>query len=148
MILPEPYLPSDLPGLVRQLSALWRALQVALVKVDGGTYTPTTTNTTNATTSTPFSGQWSRAGDTVTIGLRVNVAATAAGAVAVGVSLPVASNLGACNDCAGAGTAVNGTTYLPVAVSGDPTAGGAVLNFVAGAAVTYQVWVSFSYRIA
>jgi len=95
MKLPEPFLPNDLPGLVRQLSALWRNLQTLLGTVDSGSYTPTVTGVTNVATVSAQVFQWSRVGNTVTVSGRFDLTATAAaGALTqIGISLPVAANL-------------------------------------------------------
>jgi hypothetical protein len=148
MKLPEPYLPSDMPGLVGQLTRLWRQLQTLLGTVDSGVYTPTTTLTTNVTTATGFSGQWSQVGNTVTVSVRVDVTPTAAGTVVVGLALPVAANLVNFSDLAGSGTAVQGTNYLGVAVSADPTPDAAKFSFQAPNTSVHQVWMTFTYRLS
>jgi hypothetical protein len=148
MKLPESYLPSDMPGLVRQLSTLWRSLQTLVGTLDSGTYTPATTLTTNVTTATGFSGQWQRVGNTVTVSVRVDVTPTAAGTVVVGLALPVTPSFTNFSDCAGCGTAVQGTNYLAVAVSADPTPGAAKFSFQAPNTSVHQVWMTFTYRLS
>lgn len=76
-----------------------------------GRYTPTLTNTTNLDGSTAYLCQYLRVGSTVTVSGRVDMNPTAAGAVVLGMSLPVASNFAALTDCGG--------TAVTDAVSGE-----------------------------
>lgn len=75
----------------------WRVLAYtryanAPVLVYTGTYTPTLTNTTNLDSSTASITQYMVVNDMVTVSGRVVIDPTAAGAVELGMSLPVASN--------------------------------------------------------
>jgi hypothetical protein len=74
---------------------------MSIKTLDNGTYTPTLTNATNISASTAYSCQWMRVGNTVTVSGKVDIDATSSGATELGVSLPVASNFGADEDCAG-----------------------------------------------
>lgn len=60
--------------------------------VFSGTYTPTLTNVTNLADSTAYACQYLRVGDVVTVSGAVAMDATAAGAVELRVSLPIASD--------------------------------------------------------
>lgn len=74
-----------------------------------GTYTPTLTNVTNVAASTAYQCQYMQVGNTVTVSGKIDIDKTANGAAEVGVSLPVASNFGAEEDCAGlAADTING----------------------------------------
>jgi hypothetical protein len=83
------------------------AAQQALIAagIASSTWTPTLTNTTNLDASTAYQGQYIRFGNTVTCSGKVDVDPTAAAATVLGISLPIVSNFGATEDCAG--TAVN-----------------------------------------
>lgn len=67
-----------------------------------GTYTPSLTNTTNISASTAFACQYIRVGNVITVSGRVTIDPTAAGAITLGFSLPVASNFTALGQCGGA----------------------------------------------
>ena len=61
--------------------------------ITSGTYTPTITNTTNVASSTAYSTQYLRVGNTVTVSGMVNVDVTAGTTLTeIGISLPVASD--------------------------------------------------------
>lgn len=66
-----------------------------------GTYTPTLTNVTNISASTAYVCQYIRVGSVVTVSGKVDIDATAAGAVELGMSLPIASNFAAEENCGG-----------------------------------------------
>lgn len=74
--------------------------------IDSGTYTPSLTNGTNVAASTAYPCQWMRVGNTVTVSGKVAIDATAAAAMELGISLPIASNFGNDYECAGTGVAV------------------------------------------
>lgn len=81
-----------------------------------GTYTPTLTNTTNISGSTANSHTMhKRVGDLVTISGQVAIQATAAGAVEMGMSLPVASNFTTSSQ---AGGTINAVTTGKLATGG------------------------------
>lgn len=82
-------------------NATFRAIVAADLDPLAGTYTPTLTNTTNVAASTSYEWQYMRVGNTVTASGPVDVDPTAAGQVVLGISLPIASNLGADEDCSG-----------------------------------------------
>lgn len=70
--------------------------------LDSGVYTPTLTNGANVAASTAFECQWMRIGAIVTVGGRFACDPTAANTQTfLGISLPIASNLGAEEDCMG-----------------------------------------------
>jgi len=69
-----------------------------------GTYTPTLTNVTNISASTAYTCQYMRVGSVVTVSGMVDIDATAGGAVELGMSLPIASNFAATENCGGVAT--------------------------------------------
>lgn len=76
----------------------------ALPTLTSGTYTPTLTNTTNVASSTSYQAQYLRVGSVVTVSGRVNITPTAATTNTVlGLSLPIASNFTALENCGGSG---------------------------------------------
>jgi hypothetical protein len=119
--------------------------------VISGTYTPTLTNGTNVNASTSAVCSYSRVGAVVTVSGVIAVATTAAGgtASAVGISLPIASNLGDFSDCCGAGSriAAGGTLYESCAIFGDTANNRAHLQFNAALVATNSVCFTFTYRI-
>lgn len=66
--------------------------QIATTTLDGGTYTPTTSNTANITTLTPAVFQWMRVKNTVTASGNMNIQTTTGGAFSFTMSLPAVSN--------------------------------------------------------
>lgn len=71
--------------------------------IASGTYTPTLTNTTNITSSTAYGCQWTRVGNVVTVSGKFDQNVTSASGTVMGLSLPIASNLTATEQCAGLG---------------------------------------------
>lgn len=69
--------------------------------VFSGTYTPTLTNTTNISASTAQTLQYMRVGNVVTVSGSVLIDPTATGLITLGLSLPIASNFSAVNQCGG-----------------------------------------------
>lgn len=113
-----------------------------------GTYTPTLTNTTNVASSSAYACQYIRVGNTVTVSGQVDITPTAAAYTVLGISLPIASNLAAANECAGAGSpSTNATGYQPGAIGGDATNDRAKLTFMAPTTVTRGWFFTFTYRI-
>ena len=67
--------------------------------VRSGTYTPTLTNVTNISASDAFVCQWLRVGNIVTVSGKVNIDQTTPGQIELGISLPVASDFVADENC-------------------------------------------------
>src|SRR5690242_16967065 len=85
-----------------------------------GFYTPTLTNVTNLSASTVYDAQWMRNGNVVTVGGRLDVDPTIAGPTALGISLPIPSNIAGLEGAVGT---ANGSSVasLTAAVVGDST---------------------------
>lgn len=94
---------------------------IASLNLQSGTYVPTLSNITNLDGSTAFECQMMRLGTIVHVSGRLSANPTAAGAVQLGISLPVASNFGALEDCAGTG-------YAPAISEGAAIVGDAANN--------------------
>jgi hypothetical protein len=73
------------------LSRFWTQLAASL-PIAYGTWTPTGTATTNLDAVTPGTGTYLRVGSIVIAGVKVSIDATAAAAIELALSLPVASN--------------------------------------------------------
>lgn len=121
----------------------------AQVTLTYGTYTPTQTGVTNVTANTAYLAQYYRVGDMVTVSGKSDVNATGAADTELGVSLPIASNFTAEQQCGGTGAgAVGGAAALRVvAINADATNDRAQFRwFAPGAGNTGYYW-SFTYRI-
>lgn len=115
-------------------------------QTDSGTYTPTLTNVANLDGSTAYACQWLRVGNVVTVSGRVDADPTAAGAVQLGVSLPIASNLANARECAGTAVAP-GVAGLCAAVVGDATNDRAEFQWIAVDTTNQAFYFSFTYQI-
>jgi hypothetical protein len=82
------------------------AVASALNITQGASYTPTLTNVTNVSASTANLSWYVRVGSMVVVMGFVGVDPTAAGSTEVGISLPIASNLGANTDLIGVAAAL------------------------------------------
>lgn len=121
-------------------------LYAARITVTSGTYTPTLTNVTNITASTAYSCQYIRVGGVVTVSGRVDIDPTAAGAIRLDMSLPVASNLANANELAG--TASHGAVAgYSGQVSGDTTNDRASISAVTTDAANRAWHFTYTYRI-
>lgn len=82
-----------------------------------GTYTPTLTNVTNLDSSTAYDAQYLRMGTVVTVSGKADVDPTTAGGTStqLGISLPIASNFSANEQCGGAGPMI-GVTLVDTAI--------------------------------
>lgn len=114
--------------------------------LDYGTYTPTLTNVTNLAASTAYQCQYSRNGTVVTVSGKVDIDPTIAGACALGITLPIASNLGAAEDCAGAAFA-SGIAGQGAAIRGDAANDRAEMAWVAADITNQPMYFTFAYEI-
>jgi hypothetical protein len=115
--------------------------------VFSGTYTPSLTNATNVTSSTAVECQYMRVGNVVTVSGQVTIQSTASGNVALGMSIPVASNFtqgrqasGFVQDAA-AGGSITG------AIIADTTNDRLEIRYVAAAGASTTFAVHFTYRV-
>ena len=116
--------------------------------VRSGTYTPTLTNVTNISSSTAYKFQWMRVGNVVTVSGRVNITNTATGASELGISLPVASDIGATTDCVGSAPGSSSGILDDVGwVVGDATNDRASMQSTATNTNPHSHWVSFTYEV-
>jgi hypothetical protein len=115
--------------------------------VYSGTYTPTLTGVTNVAASGAFVCQYYRVGNMVTVSGKLDVDPTAAAPTftEIGVSLPVASNFSAFEQCGGTGSSIqanqSGGFY------GDTTNDRASYFFFASSTANATHYFSFSYQV-
>lgn len=112
-----------------------------------GTYTPTATNVTNITSSTPNISSYQRVGNIVTVYGTITVTNTLALASEVDVTLPVASNFAAATDLNGIGQS-DGTFAVNTVIKGDAVNDRASIYFT-GASVGGNgiLYFSFQYKV-
>lgn len=120
-----------------------------LYEVTSGTYTPTLSNTTNVTSSTPIICHYTRNGNQVTVTGSAGVVTTLAVSTVLGISLPpgLSSDFAATTDASGQGTAssaIAANAYIEANTSTDI----AELKFT-GLSVsgTGNIFFSFTYTI-
>lgn len=112
-----------------------------------GTYTPTLANVANIAASTAYQCQYTRTGNVVMVSGKVDVDATlAATSTQLGISLPIASNLGAAEDCAGTGHSPAVATQ-GAAILGDATNNRAQMQFISADLNNQAMYFMFQYEI-
>lgn len=113
-----------------------------------GTYTPTLTNAANITASTAFTCQYLRVGDVVTVSGQVAIDPTSATTnTTLGISLPIASNFSATEQCGGA-AACGAVAGYSASIAADATNDTASLFFVTGTDVANRNWFfTFTYQV-
>ena len=125
----------------------FRAMVAADLNALAGTYTPTLTNVANLSASTAYECQYMRVGSVVTVSGRVDIdPILAATSTQLGISLPVASNIGAVEDCAGTAFA-SGIAAQGAAILGDATNDRAQLQYVAGDITNQAMYFTFTYQV-
>ncbi len=111
------------------------------------TFTPSATNVTNITTSTPNNATYQRIGNIVNVFGSITVTNTLAVASEVDISLPIASNLGAATDLNGTAT-MDSTASVNIYINGDATNNRARIFFTsAGVGQTSVIYYSFEYEV-
>lgn len=109
-----------------------------------GTYTPTLTNGANIASSTAYQCQYSRVGNVVTVSGKITIDYTSTGDSDVGVSLPIASDVG--NDYEVAGSSASG--YNPgFTIKGDATNNRAQFFINTGSSSSYDYFFTFTYLV-
>ncbi|MFI5404899.1 MAG: beta strand repeat-containing protein [Nitrososphaerales archaeon] len=80
-----------------------------------GTYTPSITNVTNVSASTPYRCQWMRVGNVVTVSGKVTIDITTTLLPSeIGLSLPIASNFSADNSAGGSAQIASSNSYWSI----------------------------------
>ena len=134
------------------VSSRWRLFSIGFAPVStlifaAGTYTPTLTNAANLASSTAAELQYSRVGATVSVSGKATVELVSAGALTqLGISLPIASNFGAVEDCGGVAfmTDVAGDG---AGIIGDAANNRAEMKWVAGLSGSQPMSLQFQYQM-
>jgi hypothetical protein len=111
-----------------------------------GTYTPTLTNITNLDTSTAYQCQYMKVGTVVTVSGKVDVNPTAGASTQLGLSIPIASNFAASEDCAGSAFA-SGIAGQGAAILADVVNNRAIMQWVSVDTTNQAMLFSFTYRV-
>lgn len=116
--------------------------------LDAGTWTPTLSGAGNINSATAYSGQYLRVGNAVHCSVQMDITNFIAGQAKLGVTLPVASNLGAQRDLSGtANPLMTVSGAEPGVVYADATNDRAELAYMAIGA-TPTIWMlTFTYRV-
>ena len=97
--------------------------------------------------STAYECQYVRVGNTVTVSGKVDVNPTlAATSTQLGISLPVTSNLGATEDCAGSAFCPT-ISSQGAAILGDATNNRAQMEWIAGDLTNQPMYFTFTYQV-
>ncbi len=117
------------------------------VELAAGTWTPNLTHITNLDASTAQSGQYQRVGNTVTCGLHLQVDPTTISvATEIEFTLPIATNMAAVGELAGAGGA--SAVVEPWGCFANAVADrGAAKTAAAGSTSNHNIFLTFTYRI-
>ena len=132
--------------------ALWLAITTGSAAItemfSSGVYTPTLTNGGNVAASTAYQCQWMRIGDTVTVSGKFDVDPTTASvATGLGIALPVASNFGAAEDCAGVGSGGVSSNNVAGGISADVASDRAGISFTPPSAANQGWFFTFTYQV-
>lgn len=111
-----------------------------------GNYTATLTGVTNIDSVTSFEGQYIRVGSIVTVSGKGTIDPTAAAASEVGIALPIASNIGAVEDCCGV-AAWTGIAQETAGIRGDATNNRAAMVWIATDTTAQEVTFTFTYQL-
>ncbi len=143
----------DTRGPLVRLTQTNGAIYVAWVEVDqnkppySGLYTPAITQITNLSNNSPYECQFLRVGDTVTVSGKVGMTTVAANTLTLlSMSLPVTSNLGADEDCAGTAFAY-GTPGFSAAIQADTTNDRALMIFWPTTSGSTNFYFQFTYQV-
>mgnify|MGYP001615560273 CR=1 FL=1 len=112
-----------------------------------GVYTPTLTNVANLDGSTAYEAQYLRVGSVVTVSGKFDINPTLAATLTqLGISLPIASNIGATEDCAGVAFA-SGIAGQGGAIDGDAANNRAELDYISGDLTNQPMYFVFQYQV-
>jgi len=136
--------PTDLSA--AQVATIISSAIASALNITSGVYTPTLTAVINVAASTQLQCQYVRIGSVVIVSGRLSVDPTAVGATELGISLPIASNFGAVEDCGGVGFA-NASDGLGAAIVADTTNDRATMVWVQSDAANRSMSIIFMYRV-
>ncbi len=120
---------------------------ITIATLAAGTYTPTLTSVSNVDATVAYDAFYIRVGNFVYVTGAMDVDPTAAAGTSttVGISLPVASNIGAGTDCLG--LVVGATVAETGRIDGDAANNRASAIFPAQSASDHGLRFHFSYRV-
>jgi hypothetical protein len=122
------------------------AIVTALTNITAGVYTPTLTSVANLDGTTAYECQYLRVGNTVHVSGMLSANPTAgATPTQVGISLPVASNIGAEEDCMG--TAFAPAVSEGAGIRGDAANNRAEMLWTATDTTDQKRYFSFTYSV-
>ena len=121
-------------------------LSLAIGSLLTNVYTPTLSNVANLDASTTYQAQYLRAGAFVIVSGKADVDPTAAVATQLGISLPVASNIGAQEDCCGVAFSAT-IAGQGAAIVGDAANNRAEMQWIAVDLTNQPMYYIFAYRI-
>jgi len=111
-----------------------------------GTYTPTLSNTTNVSASTPRLSQYLRVGNTVTVSGQLDLTPAGAGALLLGISLPIASAFTTAFQLGGVASPIT-IENVPAGIEADAPNDRASLKFIASATDARTLTFTFTYQV-
>lgn len=112
-----------------------------------GTYTPTLTNVANLDSSSAFECQYMRVDTVVTVSGKVTIdPTTTLTDTQLGISLPISSNLGAEEDCAGTASSP-GIIGQVMGILGDASNNRATMRWKASDVTSQDTFFTFTYQI-
>jgi hypothetical protein len=112
-----------------------------------GTYTPTLTNVANLDASTAYECQYLKVGNTVVVSGKVDLdPTTTLTSTQLGISLPVASNIGSLQDVGGVAFA-SGVVSQGASILGDVSNDRAQLQFICSDVTNQAMYFIFSYQV-
>lgn len=113
----------------------------------GSTYTPTLTNVANVGASTAYRCQYMRVSNTVTVSGKLDIDPTTTLTLTqLGISLPVASNIGAAEDVGGVAFATS-IAGQGAGITGDAANNRAQLEYIAGDVTNQPMCFTFTYQV-
>ena len=128
----------------------WIDIQTVLLSgpnPGSGVYTPTLTNVANLDASTSYEAQYIRVGNTVTVSGKVDADPTApAASTQLGISLPIASNIGAVEDVGGTAFA-SAIAGQGAGIFGDAANNRAEMRWVAGDVTNQPMHYVYQYQV-
>jgi hypothetical protein len=122
-------------------------LALDTINITGGTYLPTLTNSANIDSSTAFNCQYMQVGSTVTVSGKASLDPTTVGILTqLTISLPIASNFSAQENCCGTSFASN-VQSEGAAILADTVQHKAVMQWIATNASTHSMYFNFTYTV-
>ena len=116
--------------------------------VYSSTYSPTVTNVSDFASGVATTATYVRIGDRVTVSAKVTGDSLFNGLIRFRLSIPIASDFVATENCIGVANGLSGQVCAPGVVSADTTNNNAQISFQnAAGAVSWTVSADFSYRV-